>query len=135
MLAVLPTGGPGGSARPWPPPSARECGASSPRALGLSVPLGWPGSTHPPSPMPLSIRFERLSRDAFTVTDRARPARVLVVYRDRDPLAYDALRELELCMADVTPRRERHLIGVIAAAWQARDARLGRPSLPVRPAA
>ena len=88
-----------------------------------------------PSPMPLSIRFERLSRDAFTVTDRARPARVLVVYRDRDPLAYDALRELELCMADVTPRRERHLIGVVAAAWQARDARLGRPPLPVRPAA
>ena len=71
----------------------------------------------------LAIRFERLTSDAFTVTDRARPWRVLVVYRDRDPLAYDALRELELCTADVTPRRETHLLGVIATVWAAHDAR------------
>ena len=71
----------------------------------------------------LAIRFERLTGDAFTVTDRARPWRVLVVYRDRDPDAFDALRELELCTADVTPRREAHLLGLVAAAWRARDAR------------
>lgn len=72
-------------------------------------------------PASLSIRFSRLSRDGFTVTDRDRPWRVLVVYRDSAPLAYDALREMELCMADVTPAREQHLLGVIAAAWYARD--------------
>lgn len=80
----------------------------------------------------MRIRFERLFRDGFTVTDLDRPSRVLVVYRDRDPRAYDALRELELCMASVTPRREAHLHGVIHEAWAARDRLFGRPALPAR---
>jgi hypothetical protein len=80
----------------------------------------------------MRIRFERLFRDGFTVTDLDRPSRVLVVYRDRDPAAYDALRELELCMASVTPRRERHLHGVIQEAWAARERLFGRPALPAR---
>ena len=70
----------------------------------------------------LSIRFERLGRTGFVVTDRDRPARTLVVYRDSHPAAFAALRELELDMASVTPARERLLLGLIAAAWRARDA-------------
>lgn len=80
----------------------------------------------------MRIRFERLFRDGFTVTDLDRPGRVLVVYRDRDPRAYDALRELELCMADVTPRREQYLHGVIQETWAVRERLFGRPALPAR---
>ena len=82
----------------------------------------------------MRIRFERLFRDGFTVTDLDRPGRVLVVYRDQDPCAYDALRELELCMVSVTPAREAQLHGVIAAAWRARDA-CRSPAAAVHPAA
>ncbi len=84
----------------------------------------------------MRIRFERLFRDGFTVTDLDRPGRVLVVTRDRDPRAFDALRELELCMADVTPRREQHLHGVIRNTWALREELFGCPALPAhRPAA
>ena len=84
----------------------------------------------------MRIRFERLFRDGFLVTDIDRPWRTLTVYRDRDPRAYDALRELELCMADVTPARERHLHGIVRDTWALREELFGRPALsPPRPAA
>ena len=86
----------------------------------------------------LSIRFERLGRTGFVVTDRARPWRTLVVYRDSHPAAFAALRELELCMASVTPAREARLHGVIAGAWRARDAARSPQwagHAPLRPAA
>lgn len=78
----------------------------------------------------MRIRFERLGRTGFVVTDVARPWRTLVVYQDRDPAAFAALRELELDMASVTPAREHRLHGVIREAWALRDQLFGRPALP-----
>ena len=48
----------------------------------------------------LSIRFERLGRTGFVVTDRARPWRTLVVYRDSHPAAFAALRAAPALRSD-----------------------------------